>query len=526
MPVLVHDNKRFLFQCEFAERHLAKEAGFHWDDTVKKWYTSELKTAACLREYARGEAKSKIDSAFITRSPWTKPLSRVPINLSLFPHQVEAINYALSQNRCYLGLDPGLGKTIVAAIVCAELKVPCVYICPPFLLQNVEAEFNKWAPELRICIYSSKKNMHTMYPTATCNVTLVPDSLLTRAETLDHIHLFLGGSHEAILIVDEAHRFKNPEAKRTQALLGKGKVSGIADQFVRHIYMSGTPMPNRPIELYAILAKAAPECINFMSEFQYGRRYCAGWSSPWGWDFSGASNIAELAAKVIAPRGKFMLRQKKALLNLPPKLEEVFVVSAGMSPRLSEMNAKLGEAYRDVEDLIKIKLAAKVGTDEEDLHVATYRRLLGVEKATHAVPYIESLLTETDESILVFAYHKDVITKLTEGLAAYKPIVITGATPVGERQDLVAEFQKESGPRILIGNYVACGVGFTLTKATRVIFAEFDWVPGVNAQASDRAHRIGQTEPVLVQYVAYKDSIDKAVIETLLRKQRTFNLKG
>jgi len=522
MPVLLHDNKRFLFDCKFEERHLAKDAGLCWDSTLKKWYTTSLAVAASLRVYAVGAAKTKINQAFITITPWAKPLSRVPINLKLMPHQETAIKFALERNRCYLGLDPGLGKTIVAAIVCAELRMPCVYICPPFLLQNVEAEFKKWAPELRVCVYSSRKTMHTLYPTASCNVTIVPDSLLTKKETIEHVLNFSG----TLLIVDEAHRFKNSDAKRTTALLGKGKVSGIVDMFDRQIFMSGTPMPNRPIELYPILSKVAPECIGFMSEYQYAQRYCAAWQAPWGRDVSGASNMAELAARVIYPSGKFMLRQKKALLKLPPKLEEIFVVSAGMSPRLAKLDGHLGQVYRSGEDLVKLKLAEQAGHVEgEDLHLATYRRLLGVEKATHVLPYIESLLLETEENLLVFAYHKDVITKLKEGLASHKPFVITGETPIKDRQEIVKQFQEDKTRKLFIGNYVACGIGFTLTKATRVIFVEFDWVPGVNAQASDRAHRIGQTEPVLVQYVAYKDSIDKAVIETLLRKQRTFNLR-
>lgn len=523
MPVLVHDNKRFLFQCEFKERHLAKDAGFQWDDSEKKWYTSELRTAACLRAYASGLAKNKIEQAFITHAPWTKPRLPLPKGLELFPHQQLAVEFALQQNRCYLGLDPGLGKTIVAAIVCAELKLPTVYICPPFLLQNVEAEFNKWAPTLRVCLYNVKKNMHTLYPSKACDVSIVPDSLLTRKETVEWLHKFIA-SRDCLLIVDEAHRFKNREAQRTAALLGKGKSGGYFDLFKRHIFMSGTPMPNRPIELYPVLSRAAPECIGFMSEFQYAKRYCAAWASPWGWDMSGASNMAELAARVIAPSGKFMLRQKKSLLNLPPKLEEVFVVSAGMSPRLASMDKNLGQSYGNIEDLVKAKLAEKAGVDGEDLHLATYRRLLGIEKATHVVSYVDSLMAETEENVLIFAYHKEAIAKLVEGLKAYNPFVITGETPTKDRQEIVSTFQTDK-TRILIGNYIACGVGFTLTKATRVIFAEFDWVPGVNAQASDRAHRIGQNNSVLVQYVSYKDSIDKAVIETLLRKQRTFNLK-
>lgn len=520
MPVLVHDNKRFLFDCNFEERFLAKEAGFNWDSQKKKWYTTDLSVAASLRDYASGRAKSKIEQAFIIRSPWTKPRSQLPEGLALLPHQQQAISFALGQNRSYLGLDPGLGKTIVAAVVCDELRLPTIYVCPPFLLQNVEAEFNKWAPSLKVQAYSSKQSAYAKeYPCAVYDVIIIPDSMLTKPTTQSTIKTFIF-NRPAMLIVDEAHRFKNPDAKRTASLFE------LADHFTRHIYMSGTPIPNRPIELYPVLSKAAPECINFMSEYQYGKHYCAGWAAPWGWDVSGASNMTELANRVIHPYGKFMLRQKKALLKLPPKLEEVFIVSANMSPRLATMDRNLGEkAYINVDDLIKKQLAEDAGKQEDKLHLATYRRLLGIEKATHVIQYVESIMDETDENILVFGYHIEAISKLVEGLKAYNPLVITGETPpVKDRQKIVDTFQTGTC-RILIGNYIACGIGFTLTKATRVIFAEFDWVPGVNEQASDRAHRIGQTSSVLVQYIAYKDSVDKLVLETVLRKRRTFNLK-
>ncbi len=77
---------------------------------------------------------------------------------------------------------------------------------------------------------------------------------------------------------------------------------------------------------------------------------------------------------------------------------------------------------------------------------------------------------------------------------------------------------------MLIGNYLAMGIGFTLTKATRGLFVEFSWVPGENEQAGDRMHRIGQTGSVHIQYMVYKNSIDKKVIEALLRKRKATNI--
>ncbi len=495
MPDLSFDGSYFILRCTYGEREIPKANGFRWSAESKVWYTPDLAVAARLREYAAGEAKVKLSQILLRETPWTLPLPLLPEGLKLLPHQHLAIRYALSRNKSYLGLDPGLGKTICAAVIASAIKKPVVYVTPPFLVENVKAEFEKWAPGTTLAI--------------------VRDSMLQHFEWEET-------GKEAVLFVDESHRFKSPEAKRTQALFGhKPKAAapkpGLASHFAKQIYMSGTPMPNRPMELYPLLSTVAPETIDFMGSFDYGRKFCAGHKTDFGWDFSGASNMDELQRRVIGP---FMLRQKKELLDLPPKLEEAFVVSGDMSPALKDFDKMVGIKYKNTEDLIKQKLAS---IDGGDLHLATYRRLLGAEKARLIIPYIESLIDETEESILVYAYHKEAIETLRSALVRHKPYVINGETPVAKRHEIVADFMSSPDRRIIIGNYVAMGVGFTLTKATRCLFVEFDWVPGVNAQASDRIHRIGQKSSVLVQYVVYKNSVDYAVLQALMKKQRAID---
>lgn len=512
LPTLMYQNEKFIFACTFDERTIAKNAGLRWDDKSKVWYTNDLAVASRLRDYAIGVAKNKLKQSLITVSPWSGTLPP-----GLYDHQWRAITFALSRNRCYLGLDPGLGKTPVAAVIAETLKQPVVYISPPFLVRNVAEEFKRWAPTLKTSIYGGVSNQKVG---AAYDVLIIPDSLLQRESTFTRIKRL--SSQPSILIVDEAHRFKTPEAKRTQALFGTRTKPGIVDLFEKQIFMSGSPMPNRPIELYPVLSKIAPECIDYMSLFDYGNRYCAGYRDQYGWDFTGASNVAALAAKVIYPSGPFMLRMKKHLLQLPPKIEEVFVVSENMPPQLAKLDRKIAE-NPDIEDVIKHRLADAADLDGELMPIATYRRLLGIEKAKAVIEYIKSILAESDESILVFGYHRETIQILEHRLADAHPFVITGDTPSAKRQDLVNEFQTNKHRRLFIGNYLACGVGFTLTKATRILFVEFDWVPGTNTQAADRAHRIGQASSVLVQYVAYSGSIDHKVIETLLRKQRSID---
>lgn len=477
---LEFENETFIFRCAFTEREIPKRAGFRFDAETKSWCTRSMAAASRLKTYAVGAAREKLESATISVKPWADAVV-YPAHEKPYAHQLEAARFALARNRAYLGLDAGLGKTAVAAMVINTLDLPALYICPPFLVRNTEEELARWGAV----------------------ATIIPDSMLEKVCAPPTVR------KKHVLIVDESHRFKNKTTKRTRALFERFYPAA-----ARVYFMSGTPMPNRPRELYTVLSKAAPETIDFMSEFQFGKKFCAGFDNGFGWDFNGASNLPELRRRVIHPAGPFMLRmRKKDVLDLPPKIEEILLLDRDAPPRIARMEKKILE-HVSPEDL----LAGELGKAGEELHLATYRRLLGEAKVGSSAAYIDSLLRETTESILVFAIHKETIAKLSTILSEFNPLVITGDTPMSERHRIVKKFQTEPKRRLFIGNIQAAGTGFTLTKATRVCFVEYSWTPGDNSQASDRAHRIGQNESVYVQYFCFRNSIDRKVIETLLRK--------
>jgi len=428
--------------------------------------------------------------------------------LRLLAHQRDSVAFALPRRACYLGLDPGLGKTATAACILASWVLPSVYITPPFLVRNIEAEFQKWAPYLSLLVWAPK-----VFDFTGVDVLIVPDSYLDHPRLVPFVLDYLAARPGA-LVVDEAHRFKEPKSKRTRALFSK-----LAPLFYRRVYMSGTPMPNRPMELYTVLSNEAPDTVEYMSVFDFGRKYCAGFRGRFGWDFSGASNMRELQWRVRGMRWPFMLRLRKELLNLPPITEELFILSDDMSPKLAAMDLAVKTALGDKgRTKLKERIALAENKTPEALHTATYRRLVGMEKVRPSAEYVNAVLSDSRENILLFAYHVEVIAALAVALKKWKPLIITGSTPVKKRHDLVNTFQTTNA-RLFIGNYHAMGVGFTLTKANRVMLVEFDWVPGVNDQAGGRAHRIGQDKSVLVQYFVYKNSVDKSMIEAILKKR-------
>lgn len=488
---LIHTGKNFIADCSFEERHIPKAAGFRWHAEAKKWYTPKIKTAVKLIEYADTPTREKISQTCLFLKPFDRPLLPSPCDEPFYDFQLRAIKFALWRNHSYLGLDPGLGKTICAAGIMNNLSTDAVYICPPFLMENVKVKMQKW----RV--------------TGTAPL-IYPDSQLQKVNTImDMVRTrFRKASKFPLLFVDEAHRFKNDSANRTRLLFTR-----IAPHFEKIVCLSGSPMPNgRPMELYPHLAGLAHDLIDFMPKFEYGIKYCAGYKSEWGWDFTGASNLGDFATRV---KDVFLHRvlKKDVLKELPPKIEElVFIDDSGLPPEIKAYEQRMVNQYGGDPDVMKEYIG--------EPHVSTYRHELGVHKAPFACTFLTDLLNDTDENILVFAIHKTVIEELREGLRIFNPLVITGDTPTKNRQPICDDFQKNPERRVLIGNIQAMGVGFDLTKASRVVFVEFDWVPDNNTQASDRAHRIGQTETVLVQYLCFTNSIDRKVLESNMRKIR------
>lgn len=413
-----------------------------------------------------------------------------PSHLRPYPFQLEAVEYALTRNHSYLGYDPGLGKTIIAAMLINALKTPAVYVCPPFLRENIKNEFGRWLNPDRP------------------RVLLIPDSKLFRKQTVDLVQKFAGENPEALLIVDEAHRFKSPTTQRSKAIYNY-----FTNYFTRRVFMSGTPMPNRPMELYPVLQNSAWNSIGFMSKFDFGRRYCAGHHNGFGWNFAGASRVPELAQRIIGPFMK-RVRKSEVLTELPPKTEEILFIGdeRDLPPEVAALDAQILKEYSP-DDLVEGRLGKP--------HIATYRRLLGSLKVPESVTYIRFLIEECGEKILVFAWHKDVISELVRALSDLSPVIITGSVPSDERQARVDQFQNDDSLKLFIGNIQAAGVGFTMTAATRVLFVEFSWTPAENEQAEDRAHRIGQTRNVFIQYLVFKNSVDRKVAETILRKRKS-----
>jgi SWI/SNF-related matrix-associated actin-dependent regulator 1 of chromatin subfamily A len=248
------------------------------------------------------------------------------------------------------------------------------------------------------------------------------------------------------------------------------------------------------------------------------------------------SAIPELK-ELISP---LMLRRKKdeVLTDLPPIHYQQVLVDPGLVDievessmvhyvfpidRRKELAAKLRNEEMILrstfgnESLMKNKNILALEALSQS--VSTLRRYNGLQKVEPVADMIiEELTNKAYEKIVVFAIHRDCIEGLRQKLRKFKPVTLYGGTPPENRQKHIDSFQKDPKCRVFIGNIQAAGTAITLTAAHQVLFLEQSWVPGDNAQAAMRCHRIGQKKPVTVRFVGIANTIDEKISTVLQRK--------
>lgn len=506
----------------FCELPISEVKAMGWKHNVKDgWFTTNPKSASLLRDFADEKAKNIFKRTLIQFSPWKGALL-VPKGLSLIPHQGPSALFSLNRNKSCLGLKPGLGKSIIAALIASAIGGHVLYICPPSLTFNALEEFQKWAPTKNTKILD---NVDYIVP----DILIVPDSQISNPYVRDYVRFFA----PELINIDEAHRIKNPKTQRTKACYGyrdnrrKINVPGIMDgSYVKKIVlMSGTFMPSRPIEIWPMLNKMGPEFIGFKNYEAFGHKYCSPKWNGFGYDFSGCNmkELKNLGRHFITQDPEnmtaLMLKMDKKILGLPPLTKEMVILSEDMPKELKSMDMALLRKYSP-EDLVKQSIAQSKGKDEGDLHIATYRKLLGKHKIKSAMEYIIDQLDENEEDkIVIFGYHIDVMKEAAVRLKNFKPLLIHKDLSMSERHAMVKEFQSNPERRVFLGNGDIIGTGLTLTKANRIFFLEWPWTPGEIQQWIDRVHRYTLEHPVHVQFLIFRNSMDRKMFETVTRKE-------
>lgn len=413
--------------------------------------------------------------------------------------QKTGIKFLANRKRALLADDMGLGKTIQAAGVINELKPKKVLIVTLASLKiNWMRELIEWTHddfEYQI-LYKTKDTVNKQ-----ANIIITNYDLIIYPEIFKQ----LKNIDFDILILDEAHNVSNMKAKRTQKILNN---EGLVRNSKRIYALTGTPVRNRPKDFYVLLKVLAPEVIHpFLSYEEYAKRYCGGFYDSYGvLNDKGASNIEELSERL----NSFMLRRTKeeVLKELPPVIEKI--VPLEITPEIMEV---LEEEENLLEDVNEYSPNSELGVQ------ATIRRQLGEAKLPQVFEYIENLLN-TENKIVVFAYHREVINRIRKHFAGYGVRCIQGGMTNQLKQMEVDLFVNDANSRIFVGQMTAAGFGVDgLQKVSNnVIFAEIDWVPGNMDQARDRLVRIGQINTVIAHYLVIPDTLEDNMMKSVISK--------
>ncbi|KAF7722441.1 hypothetical protein EC973_003143 [Apophysomyces ossiformis] len=460
----------------------------------------------------------------------------------LKPFQKAGVCEGLNRNgRVLLGDEMGLGKTVQALAISLAYsdEWPVLVICPSSLRLTWKAEIIKWLDlsddQVHVSIKSSdmfkspeagQKRKSTSRPTARKRAAAstgprrigpTDDSHDVDAESSNNVKFYVTSYDLAMknataindkqfkfVICDESHYLKNRLAKRTT------KIVPIVQKAKRALLLSGTPLLSRPIDLFPQLTALRSDLFPEFSRF--GLRYCNARHNVFGWDYSGASNLAEL--KYAMEMSVLVRRLKKdVLLELPEKTRQSMIVNIAekdksemrtMMKKINQLNADLKNSRTTLRNK-QLAMEAK-----QQLMTEMYAKS-GTAKIPAVTDIVEHLFEKsTTSKILVFAHHRNVMNAI-EQLSEKRKIDfirIDGTTNQQSRQALCEKFQTTANVRIAILSITAANAGLTLNVADIVLFAELFWNPSQLLQAEDRAHRIGRVGPVEIKYVLAMDTID------------------
>ena len=399
--------------------------------------------------------------------------------MKLYDYQEHGVNFLARNERAYLADVPGLGKT--AQAIHAVMKVQgwtgsllsILVVCPAVAVAVWENEWEKWWPQARPPQIISYAKL-ARYPSP-------PDDQYD------------------LVILDEAHYTKSPEAKRTRAALK------VAARAKRAWLLSGTPMPNNPNELYTVFKALWPERIpaGIETEFDWMNYFCKWYNhESYGPRITGNKNTGMLKDMLdgdwLAGSKPLMLRRriKDVGLQLPPLRLHVVPLPAD------------ADFAGELETMI----------EEHGIETATVRRLLGSHKAGRIAKLVGDELLSP---IVLMYHHRDTGAKLRAKLIVrgWRCYGFDGSHTPSQRAREVERFQSDpKGPKCMIVQQQAGGTAITLTAAAEIILVEPDWSPGVNAQAIKRVHRIGSDRPVRARLFSVQGSLDEAIMETLVKK--------
>lgn len=447
------------------------------------------------------------------------PLSH-PDGFDFREYQEKGVARGLQLKRLMNGDEQGLGKTLqsIGTIFGAHLNgedvFPCLVICPSSTKINWKREWEMWTDRKAMVLENKTKDTwHRFYELG------MADVFITNYESLKKYFVSymppkgkLRKSSDIKMdkrvdvlksvIVDESHRCKDTKTQQAKFTLNicKGKD--------RVILLTGTPVVNKPIDLFPQLAIMG-RLDDFGGKQGYLERYCEGGR--------GAANLKEL--NYLLNKNCFFRREKKDVAkDLPEKQRQTILCDITTRKKYNrardEFTDYLKEQGADDEEIAK-KLKGEIM-----VKMAELKKLSAYGKLNEAKEFIKEV-NDSGEKLIVFVIHHVIVDELVKEFPG--AATVTGRDSAEEKQASIDAFQNNPSTKLIICNIKAAGVGITLTASSRVAFIEYPWTYADCVQCEDRAHRIGQTNNVMCTYFLGQNTIDQQLYEMIQSKRHTGN---
>lgn len=487
---------------------LARMIGFV--DPARIGYASALRLLRASSLPIDVEPEVEFLASANTCATAVQTIERIPgLSADLFPYQARGIQWmreTLSDTRGLILADEmGLGKTLqVIALLVLDpppITSPALILCPTSLIANWVREITRFAPGLSIMVHRGALRAGTHRQLQSAHVVVCTYDTL-----VNDISIFRAFRWTA-LICDEAQALKNPDSGRRRA------VATINRSWT--IPMTGTPIENSLLDLWSLADIAVPGILGSRQEFER--------------DFPDSFESARALARITDP---IVLQRKVADVagDLPDRIE--IDIPLSMEPELADHYCKVREEtvarYPVAGELVAtlqlqlvcahhwLRSPVKHADDAED---AELDRVAVLPLLTPKLERTVQILRESflnGRKVLVFALFNrcgDLVIEATGAPSYTFWGTINGSTPQQDRQAIIDAFTEHNGPACLILNPKAAGAGLNITAATVVIHYTPVWNPALAAQASARAHRRGQTQPVTIHRLYYEDTVEEVMID-------------
>lgn len=407
------------------------------------------------------------------------------------------------RGRTLLADEMRLGKTLQSLLWCSghRKKRPVIVVCPASI--KYVWQYQAWEHiKVRATVLEGNATKQMVVNRLLGHEKII----ILNYEILPSWKKYLKRLNPQILIIDECHYIKSRSSQRRRA------VKSLAKKIPHVIAISGTPLVNRPAELWTTLNILLPK--EFPSFLTFAFRYCKPSYRPWGWQYKGATNIKELHRKL---NSMCMIRRlrKDVLKYYKEPIREII-------PLPIVRRKEYEEAENDFIKWLnkKSKTKAKKANKAKRLVQMGYLARLAAElKMKYVEQWIDDFLESTDEKIILCAIHQKIIKRLRE---KYKKIcVVVDGTVSSKKKELAKRsFMTNKDKRVFIGQITAAGVGIDLSKASTVAFVELDYVPGNHSQFEDRAVHINKRTAIHVIYLVGKGTIEESRCQILQSKQQ------